>query len=401
MNFARGSQDKRFSGVTPRHPRGGRDGGRDIQATYERDKLAFGAVGFVNQANDSSDNKKQINVKFRDDLKSAFEAKDLRPNVFVFFTNVNLTLGEKDELIQAAKDCGMEYCDIFDRERIRIALDSPDGFAARFQYLNLPMSKSEQVTFFAKWGDDIQSIISSQFDRMQKHFERILFMQEAASHLDYLSISFKLDRSYPAVEIGHFRAFCVVILKEVRYDVFQILFGVTDKGDRDFNRFFRTFTPGVAGGIVGGQWEFRLEDNANRVPMGSMLKCTQVGNFSEVGMDEVKSIKISYDKDDLVRLEPHLNLRDIDGATIIPIINKSLAEKISSIGIYGNIYKLRELVRGQFEIDSGSFNATVPLEFTEEELKDPWVRLRTDFGSNFRLDFSEETPKRVFAPREG
>ena len=67
-----------------------------------------------------------------------------------------------------AKSSGVEYCDICDRERIRIALDSQDGFAARFQYLSLPLSEAEQATFFAKWGDDIQSMISSQFDRMQK-----------------------------------------------------------------------------------------------------------------------------------------------------------------------------------------------------------------------------------------
>ena len=40
--------DKRFSDVRPRHPRGGPDGGRDIEAVYRGDQITFGAVGFVN-----------------------------------------------------------------------------------------------------------------------------------------------------------------------------------------------------------------------------------------------------------------------------------------------------------------------------------------------------------------
>ena len=47
--------DKRFSDVRPRHPRGGPDGGRDIEALFRDESLAYGAVGFVNQANDSKD----------------------------------------------------------------------------------------------------------------------------------------------------------------------------------------------------------------------------------------------------------------------------------------------------------------------------------------------------------
>ena len=51
--------DKRYSDVRPRHPRGGPDGGRDIEALFRDDLLTFGAVGFVNQANDSDEQKKK------------------------------------------------------------------------------------------------------------------------------------------------------------------------------------------------------------------------------------------------------------------------------------------------------------------------------------------------------
>jgi hypothetical protein len=86
---------------------------------------------------------------------------DPKPEVFVFFTNLNLTIGEKETLIAAARQAGITYCDIFDRERIRISLDSPDGFSIRFQYLGLPLSEEEQASFFARWGDHIQSLVAS------------------------------------------------------------------------------------------------------------------------------------------------------------------------------------------------------------------------------------------------
>ena len=125
------SIDQRYSDVRPRHPRGGRDGGRDLEAVYREAQIAYGAVGFVNQANDSSEQKKNIREKFISDLKSALSSNN-ELNVFVFFTNINLTIGEKDALINIARTSNINHCEILDRERIRISLDSPDGFSIRF-----------------------------------------------------------------------------------------------------------------------------------------------------------------------------------------------------------------------------------------------------------------------------
>lgn len=124
------AMDKRFSNVRPRHPRGGPDAGRDIEAVFQGQETAFGAVGFVNQADDSDEKKKRIKVKFKTDLASALTANP-HPGVFVFLTNMNLTLGEKEALELDARAAGIPYAEIFDRERLRIALDSSDGFALR------------------------------------------------------------------------------------------------------------------------------------------------------------------------------------------------------------------------------------------------------------------------------
>ena len=181
--------DKRFSDVRSRHPRGGPDGGRDIQAVYRDEQITFGAVGFVNQGNDSNEQKTTIKKKFSDDLESAISA-DKKLKAFVFFTNINLTIGEKDSLIEKAKKEGVLFCDILDRERIRITLDSPDGFSIRFQYLNIPLSEEEQASFFSRWGDDIQSVISSGFQQLEGTLNRVLFLQESNDPIASLTIYF-------------------------------------------------------------------------------------------------------------------------------------------------------------------------------------------------------------------
>ena len=193
--------------------------------------MAFGAVGFINQADDSDEKKKRIIAKFKDDLMSALAATP-RPDVFVFLTNMSLTIGEKTALESDARAEGIPYSEIFDRERLRIALDSPDGFALRFQYLRIPLSEEEQASFFAKWGDDVNSLIATGFQEVKGTLDRLLFLQEASAPLASLLVVFELDRVYQTDEIGHFRAFCSLYLKEPKLNVLSILFGSTDKADR-------------------------------------------------------------------------------------------------------------------------------------------------------------------------
>ena len=74
--------DKRFTDVRPRHPRGGPDGGRDIEAIFRKEHKTYGAVGFVNQANDSNKQKTKIRKKFKEDLESALNVEE-KPAVFI------------------------------------------------------------------------------------------------------------------------------------------------------------------------------------------------------------------------------------------------------------------------------------------------------------------------------
>lgn len=396
--------DKRFSDVRPRHPRGGPDGGRDIEALFRGDLIAYGAVGFVNQANDSYEHKKTIKEKFSSDLESALGA-DRKPSVFVFFTNINLTIGEKETLIKTAKKSKITHCEIVDRERMRISLDSPDGFSIRFQYLNITLSEEEQASFFARWGDDIQSVISTGFQRVESTLNRVLFFQEASDSLKHFTLSIELDRKYSAEEIGHFRLFCSMYLKEPKQKILGIIFGSSDKSNRmrdDNDADFTKQLPGIKHGISGGQWEhyIDLEDDSS-VDEDEEERYKQVGSSSSIGRDEIEFLSISYNKHSLIRYFPSISLRDLDEAMFLPILNNSLAEKVKAIHLYSNGYKVQEIKTEDFGIDKTEFDPSIPAKFSSQELEDSWVRIRpSGIGSAFHIRFFEQTPKRMFIPEQ-
>ncbi|HEJ8438654.1 TPA: hypothetical protein SMJ49_002680 [Klebsiella oxytoca] len=98
---------------------------------------------------------------------------------------------------------------------------------------------------------------------------------------------------------------------------------------------------------------------------------------------------------------PTISLKDLDEAIYLPLMNKSLAEKLKAIHIYSDGYKIQEFSLDDFSIDTTIFEPHIPVEFTDEELADPWVRIRpSNFSSMFRISFFEKTPKRMFIPEQ-
>lgn len=391
--------DRRFSDVRPRHPRGGPDEGRDIEARFENGTTVYAAVGFMNQANDSNEQKRRVRKKFTDDLANALSSEP-KPQAFVFFTNINLTATEKDGLTAGARAKGLLLSEIFDRERVRIALDGVDGLAIRFQYLDIPLSEAEQATFFARWGSDIQCVISTGFQRVEGTLDRLIFLQEASNILNSLMIVLQLDGQYPADEIGHFRAFCRVLLRAPVHKIWGIIFGSCDIADRMYapaeeQRVQKS--AGIKHGIAGGNWEQYLDFDASdeqEKDKGFHL----VARSSGIGMDPVEFITMKYSHDDsVIRFRPRLTLRDLDEATLMPIMNRSLSEKLLVIHIYANGYKLREIEKSDFMIDPSSFDAGIPVEFSGEELSDVWVRIRpSGYATAFQISFDAHTPLRLF-----
>jgi len=163
------SLDRNYSDILPRRPEGGPDGGRDIQCRRLGEKC-FGAVGFVNHANDSPTQKRTAKEKFKQDAISAKKA-DSDVKAFVFFSNVDFTLRELDQLKGYASKHGFSHVDVYYRERMRIALDSTEGLALRFQYLDIHLSDAEQASFFARYGKELEDIIRGRFDHIERKLD--------------------------------------------------------------------------------------------------------------------------------------------------------------------------------------------------------------------------------------
>jgi hypothetical protein len=399
--------DRRFSDVRPRHPRGGPDGARDIDATFKGVQRVFGAVGFVNQANDSDQHKKAAQDKFKDDLSAALEQQP-KPQVFIFFTNVNLTLGEKDDLVQIAQEQGMAHSEIFDRERLRVALDSPDGLGIRFQYLDLPLSEPEQAAFFSRWGDDIQGVIASGFNNVQASLNRILFLHEAQMPLKDFTLILDLDREYSGDEVGHFRAFALVFLKGPfeEHKIISMLFGATDNSTRlqaENSGQLSKQNSGIKIGVCGAQWEAKVSDRQraeNIDPLGGRLIYQRTSTSTAAGRHTLDRIVIQYSNDFLVRFAVGPRLLDMDDCRLILELNRSLADKLKTIRIYANEYQLAQIARSICRIEQPHQQPEIPLIFSDEELSDSWVTVRPTEASAFHIRFAEQTPRRFFSPQE-
>jgi hypothetical protein len=397
--------DRRFSGIKPRHPRGGPDGGIDIDATFEG-QLAAVAVGFVNSATDSSDEKKQIKAKCKADARSA-AANAPRPGMFVFFTNINLTRGEKSALQSSCAKTGIAMSEVFDRERIRVLLDSPDGLGIRYRCLQISLSDAEQAAFFSRWGDEIQRVIGSRFTSVESSLARIQFLYEAAAPLEDFVVTAELDREYAEAEIAHFRLVCSLHLEEPKHGIFGVSFGSTDDpGRRDAKEKgeIDPHTGGIGRGMCGGAWvvgqfsEQNAKSEEQAQGSGTELPRERLSSFTSVGREKVRLLSISFGfGHGLMRLPPYLALRDMDGCRFAVFANRSLAEKIKVIHVTGNEYKLAEFTGKRIRLDKPIAPPYFPYVFSDQELGDPWVRVMGGIGP-YRLSFSDFTPQRMYEP---
>jgi hypothetical protein len=187
-------------------------------------------------------------------------------------------------------------------------------------------------------------------------------------------------------------------LKEPKHKILSVLFSSSDKSKRmgnDNEVDFAKQNSGIKYGISGNQWQKHI--NVKKEEKDNLYKETEeekyicVGSSSSIGRYEIEFISITYSTNSFIRFFPVLTLRDLDEAMFLPILNKSLAEKIKAIHIYSNDYKLQEISIDDFTIDNAQFEFKIPVLFSEEELEDSWVRIRPNIASTFDFRFFEET----------
>jgi hypothetical protein len=339
--------DRRYSDVQPRRPNGGPDGGRDIQAIF-RGEIVFGAVGFLNSVSDDAKDKRKIKKKFKDGLDAALEAKsDLAG--FVFFTNADLTPGERDKLIEHARGKGVAHVEIYWRDLIRTCLDGPEGFAIRAQYLQIMMNDAEQAAFFSRFGNELQDLITDRFSLLDRKIARLEFLLECQSPLTRLRIDLGLKRSVRSVDLAPYRLLLVV---QDQRSAGQPALCLVVRGDRSSDT------------TVGQEIEVSLVcgGSASRFGSGRLIS--------------ISTNNIDVDADLRAGVEFLPMLGSLNHKRVLMYCTKSLIKHISSVSLTANDYLLSSHPVSEIMQDDVEATADIPMMMTLDLPEgETWIEL--------------------------
>lgn len=138
---------ERFENIDPSHPLGGKDGGKDIVCNFNSEKW-IGAVFFPRGQQDF----KRIKDKFLHDAEGTIKnnAKGM-----AFITNQEITLGQRKDL---EENCNVDDVRIYHLERISDILNSPEMYGIRLEFLEIEMTREEQISFFSSNDKRLLSI---------------------------------------------------------------------------------------------------------------------------------------------------------------------------------------------------------------------------------------------------
>lgn len=370
------SLNKTYSSIKPRRPKGGPDGGRDIEAIYQGRFIAYGAVGFRNSVSDSPDDKRWVQKKFSDDLLSALKTnKELK--AFIFFTNIDLTPAEEESLILEAKSQGVLFTEVFYRERLRILLDSVEGLAARYIYLGISLSEAEQAAFFERFGSQLEELIISRFKSVDNKLARLEFLQETTKPVRSIFAFVQLKNDYPAEALRNFR---VLFKINSYYNDNELYIGGESLQNRERELVGRNnFVL-----FLNAAQEFANEDvfsvvEHNRLVFGCVFNSGK---------------------------SPFINMGELEQSMIVIYVTKPLIDQIIKVGLVVNGYALLSADYGDIDFSYGKYKPTsdwpfsmnlddLPLygiyslnthkkELLELKLAGTW--------SPFRLEFGHVTP---------
>lgn len=175
-----------FVSVDPSHPLGGPDNLKDVKCSREGKEWIAAAYFPSGQQKFN-----HISNKFNQDFGGA-AANNV--DGFVFVTNQELTLGQRDTLKMAA---GNTEIDLFHLERVAALLNSPSCYGIRLEFLDIEMTKEEQLAFFATLAAN-----AALFQQLQRALDALT---------SRLSSSEQTAISIPISELREFRS----ILNEI------------------------------------------------------------------------------------------------------------------------------------------------------------------------------------------
>jgi len=138
-----------FNSVDPSHPLRGKDGLKDIICF--RDGIHWAAASYFPNGQKLF---KDILKKFLDDAKTL---KVNNTQGFVFITNQYLRLNERKKLSKVTHANNVE---ILHLERIVHILNKPENYGTRLDFLDIEMTKEEQLSYSARLEKRIGSMES-------------------------------------------------------------------------------------------------------------------------------------------------------------------------------------------------------------------------------------------------
>jgi hypothetical protein len=152
-----------FESIDPSHPLGGKDGGKDMLCFFNNDKWV-GAVYFPRGQQEF----KSIKEKFLHDSDGVLKnnAKGI-----AFITNQEIKLSERKDLEESSN---LEDIRIYHLERIADILNSPQMYGVRLEFLEIEMTKEEQISFFSTNNKRLLSIeekVNLLYERIGKNEE--------------------------------------------------------------------------------------------------------------------------------------------------------------------------------------------------------------------------------------
>lgn len=377
-----------YASVQPQAPRGGPDGGKDIVAQNLRGELSIGAVGFKNGVCDSSDDRRSILAKALDDLK---KASPLGCREFIFFTNVNLSLGQKEKLSQTGHALGIDKIEVVDRERMIAELRRPCNFPARLDYLEIPMSNEEQASFF----DYIQSDTRDRVSRVQQD-------------IDLIKTISLLNRPVSTMSV-------IARFHEHRKDAAEIVAGLAiqltaDVGDQQISyhaEFVRSDLSEVDGGIMTAWWDYtsastrELHEPVSFKPENreEHTKASRI-NPGEGGY------RIYQDDGDLVAFltsdfnrsmiwRPRLEVRHMDLAMILVRGTPELMAALKSVTILTDDSEIFYLEPSDYYYKNKSSGLSSLNQEEEKQATSHVIMLADEIASLHRVDFSNSPPRPV------
>jgi hypothetical protein len=386
--------DARFHDVQPRHPRGGKDGGRDLEARLTDGRSVWAGIGFRNSATDSAADRKWVKKKFSNDLTRALEvAPELK--AFVFITNVELTIGERDALTRMAKRRGIDFVDVLHRERLRILLDSPDGLAARYQYLGISLSEEEQAAFFARWGTQIEQVISRQFAALDRKLMGLEFQQACGEVLRSLQVTIRLKRAMTPAEIGHFRATLRMMdyLGESPLLHTELIIRSEEEDITTDKKGIISWGVWVTPNGITGKIRDDVSTHSTNDPDSEKWVRARLSSFRSTYSAPVTQLRFGTDINGVMRHEyPIPKLGELHGCILVLLATNPLAAEVGSCELTANGYVVFESFRDELDdgyIRSPKVEDLWPDPLTSQEAAVPWLRVGRGI-----IDLRSATPRR-------